>query len=31
MVVITKNEKKGLAWFLTWIWKLRVLSDEIER
>jgi hypothetical protein len=27
----TKNYINGLAWFLKWIWKLRVLKGEIER
>jgi hypothetical protein len=32
MIVVTKKERKGLAWFLTWIWKLRVLrGDEMRR
>ena len=31
MVLGTKNERNVLAWFLKWIWKLRVLPGEIER
>jgi hypothetical protein len=30
-VLGTKNERNGLAWFLKWIWKLRVLTGEIGR
>ena len=30
MVLGTKNERIGLAWFLKWIWKLRVLKGEVE-
>lgn len=30
MVLGTKNERSGLAWFLKWIWKLRVLMGEVE-
>jgi hypothetical protein len=31
MALGTKNERNWLAWFLKWIWKLRVLTGEVER
>jgi hypothetical protein len=31
VVLGIKNERNGLAWFLKWIWKLRVLTGEVER
>ena len=31
MVIGTKNEMYGLAWFVKWIWKLKVLKGEVER
>jgi hypothetical protein len=31
VVLGIKNERNELTWFLTWIWKLRVLTGEVER